>query len=112
MIINAMHASKPDSTIAVTTRLAQPLGEFQGAVEIIIVDEGHGISEENMKKLFEPFFTTKDVGKGTGLGLSVSYGIIKEHGGEIKVKSRIDEGTTVTVIIPLEKKVKSAESTI
>ncbi len=112
MIINAMHASTPDSTISVTTRLAQPLGEFQGAIEVIITDEGHGITEENLKKLFEPFFTTKDVGKGTGLGLSVSYGIIKEHGGEIKVKSRVDEGTTVVVIIPLEKRVKSAESTI
>lgn len=112
MIINSMHASKPDSKITLTTRLAPPLGEFHGAIEIIISDEGHGIGEENLKKLFEPFFTTKDVGKGTGLGLSVSYGIIKEHGGEIKVKSIKGEGTTFTVIIPLEKKTQSAESTL
>jgi two-component system NtrC family sensor kinase len=103
IIINAMHASVPGSEITITTRLSPPLGEFHGAVEIAIIDHGNGISEENMKKIFEPFFTTKEIGKGTGLGLSVSYGIVKEHGGEIKVKSRLGEGAIFTVIIPLEK---------
>jgi two-component system NtrC family sensor kinase len=92
-----------------TTRFAPPLGEFHGAIEIAFVDHGRGISEENLKKIFEPFFTTKEIGKGTGLGLSVSYGIIKEHGGEIKVKSALGEGTEFTVIIPLEKKPSPAE---
>jgi two-component system NtrC family sensor kinase len=110
IIINAMHASPADSVIIIETRLAPPLGEFHGAVEIAISDQGHGISEENLNKLFEPFFTTKDVGKGTGLGLSVSYGIIKEHGGEIKVKSQPEQGTTFTVIIPLEKKSHHADT--
>ena len=109
MIINAMHASRPGSEIILNTRLAPALGEFQGAVEISVVDMGEGISEENLKKIFEPFFTTKEVGKGTGLGLSVSYGIIKEHGGEIRVKSKPGEGTTFTVIIPLEKTVCPAD---
>ena len=103
IIINAMHASEPGAEIKLSTRFAPPLGEFAGAVEIDFVDSGKGISDEHVKKIFEPFFTTKDVGKGTGLGLSVSYGIIKEHGGEIRVNSSLGEGTTFTVIIPLEK---------
>jgi two-component system NtrC family sensor kinase len=112
VIINAMHASEAGSEIAITTKFSPPLGEFSGAVEISISDYGQGISEENMKKIFEPFFTTKEVGKGTGLGLSVSYGIIKEHGGEIKVNSTLGEGTIFTIIIPLEKKLSSAEKTV
>ncbi len=111
IIINAMHASDPGSEISILTRYLPPLGEFPGAVEITISDQGHGISEENLKKIFEPFFTTKEVGKGTGLGLSVSYGIIKEHGGEIKVKSKIGEGTSFTIVFQLEKPVVSADIT-
>jgi two-component system, NtrC family, sensor kinase len=109
IIINAMHASKPGSVITLSTRFLPALGEFPGAVEIAIADQGVGISEENLKKIFEPFFTTKEIGKGTGLGLSVSYGIVKEHGGEIKVKSKCGEGTTFTIILPLEKKPVSVE---
>ncbi len=66
-------------------------------------DHGHGIKEENLKKIFEPFFTTKEIGKGTGLGLSVSYGIIKEHGGEITVQSEVGAGSTFTVVLPVQK---------
>ncbi|SYZ72475.1 putative signal transduction histidine kinase [Candidatus Zixiibacteriota bacterium] len=109
IIINAMHASKPGSEIAISTRFLPPLGEFAGAVEVAVADQGTGISEENLKKIFEPFFTTKEVGKGTGLGLSVSYGIIKEHGGEIRVKSRLGQGSIFTIILPLEKKGISVE---
>jgi signal transduction histidine kinase len=104
IILNAMHASRPGSSISVGSRFLPSLGEFSGAVEVTISDEGIGISEENVKKIFEPFFTTKEIGKGTGLGLSVSYGIIKEHGGEIKVKSKQGVGTTFSIILPLEKK--------
>jgi len=109
IILNGLHASPSGSELAIYTRYLPPLGEFPGAMEIAFVDQGHGIEEENLKKIFEPFFTTKEVGKGTGLGLSVSYGIIKEHGGEIKVKSKIDEGTTFTVMIPLEKTLSAVD---
>ncbi|UCD95256.1 MAG: HAMP domain-containing protein [Candidatus Zixiibacteriota bacterium] len=109
IILNAMHASEPGKQITLTSRLAPPLGEFHGAVEIVFRDEGKGICEEHLPKIFEPFFTTKDIGKGTGLGLSVSYGIVKEHGGEIKVKSKLGEGTVFTVIIPLEKSPSPAD---
>ncbi len=69
-------------------------------VKIEISDSGAGIKEEDVKSIFEPFFTTKEV-KGSGLGLSVSYGIIKEHGGDIKVCSTPGKGTTFTIILPV-----------
>lgn len=67
---------------------------------IEVSDTGAGISEENIKKIFDPFFTTKEVGKGTGLGLSISHGIIKDHGGNIIVKSDKGDGTTFIVELP------------
>lgn len=109
LIINAMHASSPGSSIKITTRYCPALGEFGGTVELAGVDCGHGIARENLKKIFEPFFTTKEVGKGTGLGLSVSYGIVKEHGGEITVESEAGRGATFTVIIPVQKQESSAD---
>ena len=70
-------------------------------LQVIFQDNGPGISEENLGKIFNPFFTTKPVGKGTGLGLSLSYGIIQEHGGEIRVQSKLGEGTTFTIDLPI-----------
>ena len=70
---------------------------------MLCVDQGEGIAPEEIKKIFEPFFTTKELGKGTGLGLSVSYGIVKDHGGEIKVDSEPGKGAIFTVILPLQK---------
>lgn len=103
LIINAMHASTPGSTVMVTSRFSPALGEFGGTVELSFIDHGTGIKEEHLKRIFEPFFTTKEVGKGTGLGLSVSYGIIKEHGGEISVQSTVGKGTTFTIVLPIQK---------
>jgi len=66
---------------------------------IIIADTGAGIKQENIGKLFDPFFTTKS--EGTGLGLPICYGIIREHSGDIFVKSRIDIGSEFTISLPL-----------
>lgn len=66
-------------------------------IYLAVQDNGTGISEDNLKRVFDPFFTTKEVGKGTGLGLSLSYGIVKEHGGDIQVVSNPGEGTTFTL---------------
>lgn len=71
-------------------------------VRISIYDSGTGINAKDIKHIFEPFFTTKSV-KGTGLGLSVSYGIIKNHGGEITAKSQPGKGTTFSIILPVNR---------
>ncbi len=68
---------------------------------IDVEDSGSGIPEENIKKLFTPFFTTKKMGKGTGLGLAITYGIVKMHKGEIKVRSKEGSGTTFSVKLPV-----------
>jgi PAS domain S-box-containing protein len=69
---------------------------------IEIQDTGMGIPEEIRDKIFEAFFTTKQKVKGVGLGLSVCYGIVKDHGGEIKVDSEEGKGTTFTICLPME----------
>jgi len=112
LIINAMHASAPETSITIKSRYSPALGEFGGAVELQFIDQGSGIEPENIKKIFEPFFTTKEVGKGTGLGLSVSYGIIKDHGGEIKVDSVVGRGTTFTLILPVQKPTVVSDTSI
>jgi PAS domain S-box-containing protein len=68
-----------------------------------VSDTGHGIAPSVMDKIFDPYFTTKQKDKGTGLGLSVVFGIIKEHGGEIEVRSELEKGTTFNVYLPLLK---------
>ena len=70
-------------------------------INVEIRDNGIGIPEQNLPKIFEPFFTTKEVGKGTGLGLSIAYNIIKNHNGTIEVHSKVNEGTTFTIKIPI-----------
>jgi two-component system NtrC family sensor kinase len=70
------------------------------AVELSIADSGHGIPDENLRRIFDPFFTTREVGEGTGLGLSICYGIIRDHGGQISVESRVGHGTTFKVLLP------------
>lgn len=64
-------------------------------------DTGHGIPEEIQNKIFEPFFTTKEVNKGTGIGLSLIDSIIKEHDGELRLKSELNVGTEFTVTLAL-----------
>jgi two-component system, NtrC family, sensor kinase len=71
-----------------------------GMVNVEIADNGKGISDEHMEHIFDPFFTTKDVGVGTGLGLYIAYGIMKLHNGSIDVKSKVGEGTKVTLTFP------------
>jgi two-component system NtrC family sensor kinase len=72
-------------------------------ISVSIKDTGPGISPDNLARIFDPFFTTRPVGKGTGLGLSICYGIINKMGGRIDVESKLDEGTTFTIVLPLNR---------
>jgi two-component system, NtrC family, sensor kinase len=83
----------------------------EAKLQIDFRDTGHGIPDKDIPKLFEPFFTTKKKGKGVGLGLSVAYGIIQEHGGSIYVKSKVGQGTTFQVKLPLRAGAGSQETT-
>ena len=74
------------------------------AVEIIITDNGQGIPTNIIDKIFQPFFTTKPTGQGTGLGLSLSYDIIKAHGGELKVETELNKGSTFIILLPATEK--------
>ena len=71
-------------------------------VYISVSDTGPGISQEVAEKIFEPFFTTKAAGQGTGLGLSVTYGIIRDHHGDIRVEESDGGGARFVIQLPLE----------
>ncbi|MDO9554310.1 sensor histidine kinase [Rhodonellum sp.] len=71
-------------------------------IRISVSDNGSGIPEAIKTKIFQPFFTTKPTGQGTGLGLSLSYDIVMAHGGDIRVESKEGEGTTFTILLPLD----------
>jgi len=75
-----------------------------GWVALSVEDTGCGMSEENLSRLFDPFFTTKSVGEGTGLGMSVSQNLAKRLGAHIEVESQVDEGTVVTVHLPVDRR--------
>ncbi len=75
--------------------------EGQQRVAVSVRDTGTGIPPDKVSRVFDPFFTTKPVGEGTGLGLSVSHGIVSKHGGIIRVESRMGEGSTFTVELPI-----------
>jgi two-component system NtrC family sensor kinase len=77
--------------------------DTQAFLTIMFIDNGPGISEENIGNIFDPFYTTKDPGKGTGLGLSVSFMIVDGFGGKMTVSSKIGAGTTMTLMLPVLK---------
>ena len=87
IINNAIDAITPPGKINITTSV------IDNNIKIVISDSGKGMNQDLLDKIFLPFFTTKEVGMGTGLGLSVSYGIIKNFGGKIDVKSELGKGT-------------------
>ncbi len=78
----------------------------QELITLVFADNGIGIVPENLEKIFDPYFTTKVGGEGTGLGLSVVHGIISNHGGQISVASKIGQGTTFTITLPVHESAK------
>lgn len=97
LIINAAEAMDGSGTLTLTTSY----GLNAKSIEIEVKDTGHGISLENMQRIFDPFFTTKEIGHGVGLGLAISYGIVKEHNGEITVESEAGKGARFIVNLPI-----------
>ena len=108
MLVNAQQAIEGSGTVIVQTRVAaEPVAPEPGSapvpmVEIAIIDSGCGIPQKDLQRIFDPFFTSKEVGKGTGLGLSVSHGIVKAHGGTIKVESAVGKGSIFRVYLPIQ----------
>ena len=100
LAINACEAMPDGGTLTIASRLSRD-GTH---IEVVFSDTGVGISPENMSRLFDPFFTTKRF--GTGLGLAVSYGIVRQRGGAINVRSAVGRGSEFTVRIPLEEKME------
>ena len=90
-----MHPEGYEPLVSVTTKRAG------NKIEIIVKDNGAGISGKIKEKIFQPFFTTKPTGQGTGLGLSLSYDIIKAHGGEFRVESKEGEGSEFIIRLPV-----------
>jgi signal transduction histidine kinase len=102
LFLNARDAMPGGGTLRVVTSNGE-------GVSVVVSDTGSGIAQEHIRRIYDPFFTTKTSpqegqGRGTGLGLSVTYGIIQEHAGKIRVESRPGEGTTFYVDFPMTKR--------
>lgn len=95
--INAQQALGGEPGLVRTTATRRD----ERSIEVRVSDNGPGIPKDIQAKLFEPFFTTKKSGEGTGLGLAVSYGIIRDHGGEIRVESEPGEGACFIITLPV-----------
>jgi signal transduction histidine kinase len=96
LVINARDALDGGGRIRITTAA---VGD--DAVEVAVEDTGRGIPADVIERVCEPFFTTKAPGKGSGLGLSMVYGFARQSGGEMRIESRMGEGTTVCIRLPV-----------
>ncbi|NCD33265.1 MAG: response regulator [Spartobacteria bacterium] len=109
LAINAMHAMPDGGTLRITAENLVKNDDHDGIAAglytlITVTDTGCGMSERVQSRIFEPFYTTKTEGNGTGLGLSVAYGIIRDHSGHIRCKSKPGAGTTFQLYIPIYEK--------
>jgi len=107
LVVNSRDAMPHGGTIVIGTSAYEHPGSLERGLvpgkyaEVSVSDTGTGIDPADMPRIFEPFFTTKEVGKGTGLGLSTVYGIVRQSGGDISVRSEPGQGTVFTIHLPL-----------
>jgi signal transduction histidine kinase len=99
LVLNALDAMAGGGVLTITAEKADD-GNF---VDLAFADTGVGIPEKYLDSIFDPFFSSKKNAKGTGLGLSVSLGIVKQHGGDIRVTSEVGKGATFTVSLPIAR---------
>ena len=97
LIDNALYAVKDRAD----GRVFVSLKKKDSAAELVVADNGAGISRKDMDKIFEPFFTTKAAGEGTGLGLWISFSIIREYGGAITAANRPQGGAEFVIRLPM-----------
>jgi two-component system NtrC family sensor kinase len=97
LTLNAVEATDPGGKVTLSVKFVPETETF----EITVSDSGRGIPNEDMDKIFDPFFTTTK--NGTGLGLAITLGIIEQHGGTIDVQSKLGQGTTFTIRLPLDR---------
>lgn len=118
LLVNAGQAMPEGGTITIETSQVS-VGEDKALldniqpglyIQLTVTDTGKGIEKEAINKIFDPFFTTKSIGQGTGLGLAMAYGIISNHSGSISVESRINQGSTFTILLPISDKEISTEA--
>ena len=98
VLLNALDASAPGGTVVVETSRID-----SDWLRLAVTDSGEGIAPENLERVFVPFFTTKPVGQAVGLGLSICDGILRAHGGEIRIESTRGTGTTATLLLPMRQ---------
>jgi two-component system, cell cycle sensor histidine kinase and response regulator CckA len=112
LVVNARDAMPRGGTVTIQTygvstaevrKLGSDILPITDYTALSISDTGSGIAPELLPKIFEPFFTTKEVGKGTGLGLSTVYGIVKQSGGFIFADSKMGEGTSFVIYLPVHR---------
>ena len=104
LLTNALHAASPGDRLRLSTRFNRNTSRLEVEVE----DSGKGIAPEMLPHIFDPFFTTKGA-SGTGLGLFVSYGIIKNHKGDLRVRSEPGVGTCFTIELPVYRQTERSE---
>jgi len=100
LIINARDAMPDGGTIDVKISEVNTASQDKPMLSIVVADTGCGIPEDILTKVIEPFFTTKEAGKGTGLGLAMVSGFAHQSGGEIRIESKVGEGTRIELILP------------
>ncbi len=99
LVVNAKDAMPGGGILTVRTRYLRPTREDGGSITIIVADTGHGISPDLMPRIFDPFLTTKGE-KGAGLGLWIVKGVVANHDGRLRVRSKVGKGTVVKIHIP------------